>query len=398
MCGGSLLRCRNSRLLGGLSPRVRGKRYAGSVLPGAERSIPACAGEAVGANVIDDAGQVYPRVCGGSGRVNDGRPGRNGLSPRVRGKLAGGVFLGGRHRSIPACAGEARCGGQRYCADAVYPRVCGGSRISMVVRHWGDGLSPRVRGKPAACRQSRGRGRSIPACAGEAPMRCSPAPGFRVYPRVCGGSSPGQSWMNAGGGLSPRVRGKPPARIGPGRLIGSIPACAGEATANTARITGRAVYPRVCGGSRRAADPERHRQGLSPRVRGKPGCGVGETGRHRSIPACAGEAPARYTGHSGLAVYPRVCGGSPSPAPAADPALGLSPRVRGKQGYRLDVNNILRSIPACAGEAWCWIPFRPPWAVYPRVCGGSWGRRRHSRLRGGLSPRVRGKLRKCRQR
>ena len=54
--------------------------------------------------------------------------------------------------------------------------------------------------------------------------------------------------------------------------------------------------------------------------------------RWRSIPACAGEAPAMNASRNATKVYPRVCGGSPGPEFLALLDGGLSPRVRGKHG------------------------------------------------------------------
>ena len=66
MCGGSEPDTDYNTPDRGLSPRVRGKlRLPAFRLP-ASRSIPACAGEAIGGKAVNGAGRVYPRVCGGS--------------------------------------------------------------------------------------------------------------------------------------------------------------------------------------------------------------------------------------------------------------------------------------------------------------------------------------------
>ena len=193
----------------------------------------------------------------------------------------------------------------------------------------------------------------------------------------------------------------------------SIPACAGEAKPARRAACRRKVYPRVCGGSVRVVFAESGDQGLSPRVRGKRHRVAQLCRMTRSIPACAGEAPAGSSSTFGRWVYPRVCGGSLL-APVVSPEMvGLSPRVRGKRcsirshspppglsprvrGKPTDspVNALeRRSIPACAGEAtggtqWSWMS-----GVYPRVCGGSELFAGNLRIGEGLSPRVRGKLR-----
>ena len=314
-----------------------------------------------------------------------------GLSPRVRGKLCvpGGRVPG--RGSIPACAGEARRRSRRLRRSRVYPRVCGGSlrqRDDVVCL---CGLSPRVRGKP--CKAWRGwrRRRSIPACAGEALVRRVRPLGNKVYPRVCGGSIAEWRAAVAAEGLSPRVRGKPTHGADFTSLGRSIPACAGEARAHSPNAGRHRVYPRVCGGSVGNLISSANGGGLSPRVRGKPGKQLHRRGRHRSIPACAGEA-LTTCGISRLRwVYPRVCGGSAETGTTAGGARGLSPRVRGKQILPRRMRFKAGSIPACAGEAHWVACLRSLKQVYPRVCGGSAVQQVSKVAFQGLSPRVRGK-------
>ena len=53
-------------------------------------------------------------------------------------------------------------------------------------------------------------------------------------------------------------------------LLGSIPACAGEAVVAFLVFAVAGVYPRVCGGSPDLLRLDVMEGGLSPRVRGKP--------------------------------------------------------------------------------------------------------------------------------
>ena len=208
MCGGSYP-CRNPDCgVSGLSPRARGKQSLGGSGGVAARSIPACAGEARARRSDRQRAGVYPRVCGGS-KVG-AWPGLSakGLSPRVRGKRLMVPRYAVGQRSIPACAGEAMAAKQRKKKQAVYPRVCGGSCRRRWSIGNTSGLSPRVRGKPTAVGRRRNLARSIPACAGEALPQGIPATARRVYPRVCGGSSVAANLTDGAKGLSPRVRGK----------------------------------------------------------------------------------------------------------------------------------------------------------------------------------------------
>ena len=229
-------------------------------------------------------------MCGGSGQTRHFKQTGLGLSPRVRGKRQYPCRPDFRGGSIPACAGEAIEVRYRQQLVAVYPRVCGGSQAHERSSWSHDGLSPRVRGKPIVALTGLESTRSIPACAGEAPgLERKPRP-IWVYPRVCGGSTPRNTPRIAGTGLSPRVRGKHLPRFPPSELRWSIPACAGEAPPVPTTSYSRKVYPRVCGGSEGHISIEAVCHGLSPRVRGKqPEPQPGDT-IVGSIPACAGEA------------------------------------------------------------------------------------------------------------
>ena len=295
----------------GLSPRVRGKPNCWPPAMAANRSIPACAGEARPGAGKSAISKVYPRVCGGSGSLLSTCSAKRGLSPRVRGKRVAAVDLFGETRSIPACAGEACAASRSLPPSLVYPRVCGGSAGRRGGKPRRGGLSPRVRGKLGHPVQDVGGVWSIPACAGEAgnpSLICSRG---MVYPRVFGGSGEGPVPGVSPGGLSPRVRGKHPQTRPRRPFPGSIPACAGEAGAAGASTDCGGLYPRVCGGSRPGGDVIAVQRGLSPRVRGKLRGRPSLLPRDRSIPACGGEACCGAAGYAGKRVYPRLCGGSP---------------------------------------------------------------------------------------
>ena len=97
----------------------------------------------------------------------------------------------------------------------------------------------------------------------------------------------------------------------PGGGRGSIPACAGETKAACTGGIWQWVYPRVCGGNAAIGANPNPSKGLSPRVRGKLRAGGGLAQGAGSIPACAGETPARRHPCRPAEVYPRVCGGNP---------------------------------------------------------------------------------------
>ena len=228
MCGGTLLGDYYCPYHNGLSPRVRGNRQVAFRAASGQRSIPACAGEPPSRAAPLAGDRVYPRVCGGTEcrvvylwRVA-------GLSPRVRGNLRLSHPSGGSGGSIPACAGEPGC--RRPCGPVrgVYPRVCGGTLYQVAGGDGDAGLSPRVRGNPVRQAGRESPCRSIPACAGEPGWGSPATPAYRVYPRVCGGTSLVIAPLLAVVGLSPRVRGNLTLGAVKRKYGGSIPACAGE--------------------------------------------------------------------------------------------------------------------------------------------------------------------------
>ena len=193
MCGGTSLIAFNAAKSSGLSPRVRGNRVVSGLAGLCSGSIPACAGEPRSAATRYRGPWVYPRVCGGTTAIAKQISSEGGLSPRVRGNPASMNQKGRCIRSIPACAGEPSAAEMPTMKVEVYPRVCGGTISPCSCRRRVNGLSPRVRGNPAAISQQTAELRSIPACAGEPDSVVCAGNITRVYPRVCGGTTAWQS-------------------------------------------------------------------------------------------------------------------------------------------------------------------------------------------------------------
>ena len=173
---------------GGLSPRGRGNRRRLRPLLRRRRSIPAWAGEPCSAGRCGWRRAVYPRVGGGTYDRLWREVHECGLSPRGRGNRSVVCPPAESGRSIPAWAGEpflARCGTP---APAVYPRVGGGTAEWLATGLDSGGLSPRGRGNRIARDRGGVIDRSIPAWAGE--PRCGGFRDGQqlVYPRVGGGT------------------------------------------------------------------------------------------------------------------------------------------------------------------------------------------------------------------
>ena len=374
----------------GLSPRVRGSRRDGAGRAKAEGPIPAGAGEPSGRSSWGRRGRAYPRGCGGAPLSCQTSPSTWGLSPRVRGSPPTTVLAGERLGPIPAGAGEPW---SRACASAAfraYPRGCGGAMQGRIDDYYGMGLSPRVRGSPAAeCRPWRDAG-PIPAGAGEPRFGLTMTWDAGAYPRGCGGAGAQPISRRAFGGLSPRVRGSRWARSIAATGAGPIPAGAGEPITGAIVRPSPRAYPRGCGGAITTTSSSRSGSGLSPRVRGSPGPALAIFRCGGPIPAGAGEPRVLPTFFQHRRAYPRGCGGAAMMRSSTARLEGLSPRVRGSPGeggYSLDR---IGPIPAGAGEPPARRRGRCKSRAYPRGCGGAPSGLRVVLTGSGLSPRVRG--------
>ena len=192
------------------------------------------------------------------------------------------------------------------------------------------------------------------------------------------------------GGSSPRARGAPAARPGPGQGLGIIPACAGSTVSPSPASTARQDHPRVRGEHSNPCWLTAVSPGSSPRARGALEPGVNEYLHPGIIPACAG---------------------STEPAPLIDPRPGDHPRVRGEHGFsRFGVGVGPGSSPRARGAPASGAGTAPRRGIIPACAGStrctrSWraGARDHPRVRGehaswegavvevmGSSPRARG--------
>ena len=289
MGGGNTVYPRPGWSIKGLSPRGRGKPRRGGGARSSRRSIPAWAGETHPLHAALADAEVYPRVGGGNEHLEHFRFEGYGLSPRGRGKPWQGRLRTRGKRSIPAWAGETGMPTMPASPSPVYPRVGGGNAPPRFSGAYCGGLSPRGRGKHAGGRGAALYRGSIPAWAGETralPLQPRTSP---VYPRVGGGNRKRQAAGRQDGGLSPRGRGKHPELQHAQRIGGSIPAWAGETRSRATRASAAWVYPRVGGGNTLPMKGNRFCYGLSPRGRGKHGYISEYRYGGGSIPAWAGE-------------------------------------------------------------------------------------------------------------
>ena len=329
---------------------MRGNRVVAELEYAGDGSIPAYAGEPCGGPDCACGPEVYPRVCGGTRWPKQRGAIKKGLSPRMRGNRQPRQQETWIRRSIPAYAGEPLWQRGTTCAKRVYPRVCGGTAPGYCPAGWKRGLSPRMRGNLLSGYWIDAPPRSIPAYAGEPLFRPLRRASSKVYPRVCGGTRNTIPPARSRRGLSPRMRGNLSIGEVRNRFNGSIPAYAGEPDTGCPMMTQRRIYPRVCGGTSPAVQPGRQTDRLSPRMRGNLANLVFPDGRARSIPAYAGEPPGPFLPPRIWRVYPRVCGGTRPNHGSYILPCGLSPRMRGNPIRGMWWTGSAGSIPAYAGE------------------------------------------------
>ena len=125
VCGEHPPPAANTCGISGSSPRVRGTRHLVDPPLQGLRFIPACAGNTAASAGRGATGTVHPRVCGEHYAKKRDTPVLLGSSPRVRGTLRQEARHSGAARFIPACAGNTKDCLASLSFVPVHPRVCG---------------------------------------------------------------------------------------------------------------------------------------------------------------------------------------------------------------------------------------------------------------------------------
>ena len=232
----------------GSSPPARGTGVGAPLLPSVHRFIPACAGNGVTGITVAVRVWVHPRLRGERLHLSSPGHGSSGSSPPARGTVGRVAVELGAQRFIPACAGNGPRAPLGTCGPPVHPRLRGERRARWRVtdgpagssppargtatRHGpagrctsvhprlrgervkigidGDlssGSSPPARGTVSVPRQGRRRRRFIPACAGNGPPPAAPGESRPVHPRLRGERTRRSASTGHLDGSSPPARG-----------------------------------------------------------------------------------------------------------------------------------------------------------------------------------------------
>ena len=187
-----------------------------------------------------------------------------------------------------------------------------------------------MRGKRVDEASGAGRGRIIPARAGQTNLKKSPILQNTDHPRACGANVRHGGERRLPYGSSPRVRGKLcPFGFG-ACLVRIIPACAGQTRLWVHRCQKRSDHPRACGANQVHSD----RGGVLL----------------RTIPARAGQTSKTGRQYLRMSDHPRACGANSRSSAGVMSPNGSSPRVRGKHRDDYVFCHGLRIIPARAGQ------------------------------------------------
>ncbi len=130
-----------------------------------------------------------------------------------------------------------------------------------------------------------------------------------------------------------------------------IPARAGNRERQYPQDLQGSVHPRSCGEQEYSAPYAWGQYGSSPLVRGTGLWHYASFLGLRFIPARAGNRTSSSVRGNGIPVHPRSCGEQFCSAFDISPATGSSPLVRGTDELTVAIDELLRFIPARAGNS-----------------------------------------------
>ncbi len=329
-CGANGTACRLTAGKCGSSPRMRGKRIPRHPVCQTIRIIPAHAGQTPAMPHRAGPSPDHPRACGANFSNVGNASTRVGSSPRMRGKRALFQILQGQPRIIPAHAGQTAIPRRAWDSCSDHPRACGANVYVQVAPSGKDGSSPRMRGKQRLVDGDLVHLRIIPAHAGQTHGRWKAPSATTDHPRACGANPASDPWSSDPSGSSPRMRGKPAPDGSSHQHDRIIPAHAGQTRPPRPRRPLRPDHPRACGANVCKLNLVHAFSGSSPRMRGKLRVAEEIAATHRIIPAHAGQTQPNCELDCPAPDHPRACGANWSPPMTSASANGSSPRMRGK--------------------------------------------------------------------
>ena len=353
----------------GSSPRMRGTPLDFPLDSLTLGIIPAYAGNTTSCPRYPCRCRDHPRVCGEHTYESTAPDIMKGSSPRMRGTLAGVGQFANLLGIIPAYAGNTSVPVVGEWIGGDHPRVCGEHPIEHDARRVGLGSSPRMRGTLCFRGIPSGSVGIIPAYAGNTMTLPATASHQWDHPRVCGEHSRSCSAKVPRGGSSPRMRGtRNRCAYGVGRH-GIIPAYAGNTRCCWPSCWCCRDHPRVCGEHSTFVDGRACEVGSSPRMRGTLLSGNISSKIMGIIPAYAGNTSNVKSRVILGWDHPRVCGEHLSVPMGVGGSWGSSPRMRGTHFDADSAGHAAGIIPAYAGNTSSGQVLDLTYRDHPRVCG-----------------------------
>ena len=153
-------------------------------------------------------------------------------------------------------------------------------------------------------------------------------------------------------GSSPRLRGTAWCYSSCSPCLRFIPAPAGNSWVSRSALVPVTVHPRACGEQVDGRATHKRGDGSSPRLRGTDIPALRPPPGPRFIPAPAGNSDFAIVLSLLFTVHPRACGEQSPRRFLGLPIYGSSPRLRGTDLERENVENKRRFIPAPAGNSY----------------------------------------------
>ena len=258
-----------------------------------------------------------------------------------------------------------------------------------------DGSSPLARGTHREDNLLGYATRFIPAGAGNTPRTTAKTAAQTVHPRWRGEHQVVGELAAAFGGSSPLARGT---RIAGGAFLRGrrfIPAGAGNTQIRRYLPALRSVHPRWRGEHIKCGSAISTDDGSSPLARGTPISMRCFMVIFRFIPAGAGNTSTKSSTNSNAAVHPRWRGEHLEFEAVVEDAFGSSPLARGTRRTPASCRQVLRFIPAGAGNTRRRAADAIHAAVHPRWRGEHLARSRPPQHGYGSSPLARGTPARC---
>ncbi len=293
-------------------------------------------------------------------------------------------------RSTPALAGKPRASVDLVAIVRVHPRAGGEAARRRGLETVVDGPPPRWRGSRHHHRGHEDHRGSTPALAGKPASFSNRSRKSRVHPRAGGEAATGGSHAGLAAGPPPRWRGSLRDAPTDRHSDGSTPALAGKPQyASLARVEFK-VHPRAGGEARTLRPLPRRSAGPPPRWRGSRFRSRPTGGVIGSTPALAGKPRASGPKRWRRWVHPRAGGEAVVRVERIGDATGPPPRWRGSRRGSGAAEGGEGSTPALAGKPAGYFAHASSARVHPRAGGEAIADPPYSSGGAGPPPRWRG--------